>query len=210
MTNESSLTGKSAKKTGFLRRYYDRLLVSAQGKHAWEVLALISFLEASCFPIPPDVMLLPMMLANRRKAMMLACWCTLWSLIGGLAGYAIGYMFWDSAGQWIIHALHISPEVIDHLRQEYTDHAYLIAIKGLTPIPFKIVTISAGLASVPLGAFLIYSFIARGLRFIVIEGALVYIFGEKARVFLEKYLGPITLAALVLIILGFVLVGYLA
>jgi membrane protein YqaA with SNARE-associated domain len=197
-------------KRGPVRALYAWMMKHAQGKHAWRALACFAFAEASCFPIPPDVMLLPMMLADRKNAIKLAAWCTLWSVIGGMFGYAIGALFWDSAGQWIIHALHIPQVVVDNLRLKYSEHAYWIAIQGLTPIPFKLVTISAGLANVPFAAFLLFAALARSVRFIVIEGILVYYFGEQAKVILDKYLEPVLIGFLVLVVLGFVLMGYLA
>ena len=197
-------------KSGPLRALYGWMMKHAQGKHAWAALACFAFAEASCFPIPPDVMLLPMMLADRKKALKLAAWCTLWSVIGGMLGYAIGALFWDAVGQEIIRTLHISQAMVDGLRLKYSAHAYWIAIQGLTPIPFKLVTISAGLANVPFAAFMAFAVLARSVRFIVIEGLLVHYFGDFARVLLEKYLEPALIGFLVLIVLGFVLMGYLA
>jgi membrane protein YqaA with SNARE-associated domain len=193
-----------------IRALYNWMLKHAQGKHAWRALACFAFAEASCFPIPPDVMLLPMMLADRKQAIKLAAWCTLWSVIGGMLGYLIGYALMDSVGQLIIHALHIPQATVDALCLKYSAHAYWIAIQGLTPIPFKLVTISAGLANVPFAAFLGFAVLARSVRFIVIEGLLVYFFGAQAKIILEKYLEPVLIAFLVAIVLGFVLMGYLA
>lgn len=193
-----------------IRALYAWMLKHAQGKHAWRALACFAFAEASCFPIPPDVMLLPMMLADRKRALKLAAWCTLWSVIGGMLGYLIGYALMDSVGQWIIQALHISQSLVDNLCQKYSAHAYWIGIQGLTPIPFKLVTISAGLAHVNFAAFLLFGGLARSVRFIVIEGLLVYYFGEQAKTILDKYLEPLLVAFLVAVVLGFVLLGYLA
>lgn len=197
-------------KRGKIRAVYDWMLRHAQGRHAWRALACFAFAEASCFPIPPDVMLLPMMLADRKNALKMAAWCTLWSVIGGMVGYAIGSLFWDTAGQTIIAALHIPAEMVEALRHKYSEHAYWIAVQGLTPIPFKLVTISSGLASVPFGAFLLFAGLARSVRFIVIEGLLVHFFGDTARVILEKYLEKALLGFLLLVVLGFVAMGYLA
>ena len=133
------------------------------------------------FPIPPDVMLLPMMLADRKRAFQLAAWCALWSVIGGMLGYTIGALFWDTAGLWIIHLFHFPLAQVEALRLKYTQHAYLIVVQGLTPIPYKLVTISSGLAGVPFALFMLYSAITRTLRFIVLEGLLVHWFGEQAR-----------------------------
>ncbi len=198
-----------AKGKGPLRALYAWMLKNAQGKHAWAALACFAFAEASFFPIPPDVMLLPMMLADRKRAFQLAAWCALWSVIGGMLGYAIGALFWDTAGLWIIHALHVPLAEVDALRLKYSQHAYLIVVQGMTPIPYKLVTISAGLASVPFGSFMLYSAITRSLRFIVLEGLLVYWFGAQAKVILEKYLEAVLIGFLALVVLGFVVLNYI-
>ena len=192
-----------------LRRLYAWMMENARGRHAWAALAAFAFAEASFFPIPPDVMLLPMMLADRRRALVVAAWCTFWSVMGGMLGYAIGALFWKTAGLWLIGVLHIPLSTVDALRLKYATHAYMIAVQGLTPVPYKLVTISAGLANVPFAAFMLYSAITRSLRFIVLEGILVYVFGDKAREFLEKYMEAVLIAFLVLVILGFVALRYL-
>ena len=195
---------------GPLRRLYAWMMENAKGRHAWAALACFAFAEASFFPVPPDIMLMPMMLADRRRAFALSAWCTMWSVIGGALGYAIGALFWDTAGIWLIHLFHVPMDQVDALRLKYTQHAYLIIVQGLTPIPYKLVTITSGLASVPFASFMLYSAITRGLRFIVLEGLLVYFFGEQARIFLERYMELIMIVVLVLVILGVVLVRYLA
>ena len=191
-----------------LRRLYAWMMKNAQGPHAWWALAAFAFAEASFFPIPPDVMLLPMMLANRRRALIVAAWCTLFSVLGGMAGYAIGHLFWDTAGVWLISLLHIPLEQVEALRAKYASNAFLIAVQGLTPIPFKLVTISAGLAAVPFGAFVLYAAMARSVRFIVLEGLLVYFLGDYARILLEKYMEWVLVGFLVLVVLGFVALRY--
>lgn len=192
-----------------LRRLYAWMLKNAQGRYAWAALAAFAFAEASFFPIPPDVMLLPMMLADRRRALVVAAWCTLWSVLGGMLGYAIGALFWDTAGLWLIGVLHVPLAVVEALRLKYATHAYVIMFQGLTPVPYKLVTISAGLAKVPFVTFMLYSAITRSLRFIVLEGAVVYIFGEQARVFIEKYLEVVLVVFLALAVLGFVALHYI-
>jgi len=192
-----------------LRRLYAWMMENARGRHAWAALAAFAFAEASFFPIPPDVMLLPMMLAHRERALALAAWCTFWSVMGGMLGYAIGALFWDTAGLWLIGLLHIPLAEVEALRLKYSQHAYLIVVQGLTPVPYKLVTISAGLANVPFAAFMLYSAITRSLRFIVLEGILVYIFGDKAQAFLERYMEAVLIAFLVLVVLGFVALKYL-
>jgi membrane protein YqaA with SNARE-associated domain len=192
-----------------LRRLYAWMMENARGRHAWAALAAFAFAEASFFPIPPDVMLLPMMLADRRRALAVAAWCTFWSVMGGMLGYAIGALFWKTAGLWLIGVLHIPLATVEALRLKYATHAYMIAVQGLTPVPYKLVTISAGLANVPFAAFMLYSAITRTLRFVVLEGVLVYVFGDRAREFLEKYMEVVLIAFLVLVILGFVALRYL-
>jgi membrane protein YqaA with SNARE-associated domain len=204
MTEEKTATRRG----GPLRRLYAWMMKNAQGKHAWAALAGFAFAEASFFPIPPDVMLLPMMLADRKRAFKLAAWCALWSVIGGMLGYAIGSFFWDTAGQWIIHMLHVPEARVQAMRLAYTHHAYLIVMQGLTPIPYKLVTIASGLAGVPFALFMLYSAVARSLRFIVLEGLLIYWFGEQAQAILDKYLELALIIFLVLVVAGVVLVGF--
>ena len=202
-------TTAAAKPRG-LRALYAWMLRNAEGRHAWAALAAFAFAEASFFPIPPDVMLVPMMLADRRRAFALAAWCTLWSVIGGMLGYAIGALFWQTAGVWLIGVLHIPLATVEALRGKYAAHAYLIAVQGLTPIPYKLVTISAGLANVPFAAFMLFSAVTRSLRFIVLEGVLVYLFGEQARTFIEKRLEIVFVVFLLMIVVGFLIARYVA
>ncbi len=192
-----------------LRALYAWMLRNAQGRHAWAALACFAFAEASFFPIPPDVMLLPMMLADRRRAFRLAAWCAFWSVMGGMLGYAIGALFWQTLGLWLIGVLHIPLAEVETLRQRYTEHAYLIVIQGLTPIPYKIVTIASGLAGVPFFLFMTYSAITRSLRFILLEGLLVHFFGAQAKDLLEKYLELAMVIFLILVVLGFIALRYL-
>ena len=192
-----------------LRALYAWMLAKSQGRNAWWALAAFAFAEASFFPIPADVMLLPMMLADRRRAFRLAAWCTFWSVMGGMLGYAIGALFWNTAGVWLIGMLHIPLEQVENLRQRYTESAYLIVVQGLTPVPYKIVTIASGLAGVPFFLFMAYSAITRSMRYIMLEGVLVHFFGAQAKELLEKYLEVAMVGFLVLVVLGFVALRYL-
>ncbi len=189
-----------------LRAVYAWMLENASGPHAWAALALFAFAEASFFPIPPDVMLLPMMVADRKRAFRLAAWCTLWSVAGGALGYAIGAVFWDTAGQWIIHALHIPLAKVEHYRETFSAHAYMIVVQGMTPIPYKLVTIASGLAGVPFLAFMFFSAITRTFRFVVLEGLLVHFFGAQAKALLDKYLEVALIVFLAAVVLGVVAV----
>jgi membrane protein YqaA with SNARE-associated domain len=192
-----------------LRALYAWMLENAQGPHALAALALFAFAEASFFPIPPDVMLVPMMVANRRRSFAIAAWCTLFSVLGGALGYTIGAVFWDTAGLWIIHALHIPLPKVMHYRESFSAHAYMILVQGMTPIPYKLVTIASGLAGVPFLAFMLFSTITRTVRFVVLEGTLVYFFGAQAKALLDKYLEVALIGFLALVVLGVVAVIYL-
>ncbi len=194
------------RRSGPLRTVYAWMMRNAQGKDAWAALAAFAFAEASFFPIPPDVMLLPMMLADRKRAFRLAAWCTLWSVIGGMLGYAIGAFFWDTAGQWIIHMLQIPEARVEALREKYTQNAAWIIVQGLTPVPYKLVTISSGLAGVPFALFMLYSSITRTLRFVVLEGLLVHWFGAQAKAVLDKYMEIALVIFLIAGVVGIVLV----
>jgi len=195
-----------AKRVGLIRRAYAWMMNKAQGPQALWALAAFAFAEASFFPIPPDVMLLPMMVASRKRAFHLAAWCALWSVIGGCFGYAIGMFFWDTAGLAIIHLFHIPIAKVDHVRALYQANAYWIAIQGLTPIPFKLVTISSGLAGVFFPAFLFFAALARSVRFIVIEGLLVHFFGDQAKAILDKYMEAALVIFLIAVVAGILLI----
>ncbi len=205
MSESIEATARSSR----MRRLYAWMMENARGRHAWAGLAAFAFAEASFFPIPPDVMLVPMMLSHRRRALAIAAWCALWSVTGGMLGYAIGAFFWKTFGLWLIGVLHVPLSEVEMLRAKYAAHAYLIVAQGLTPVPYKLVTISAGLAQVPFGGFMFYSSITRSLRFIVLEGLLVYLLGDKARLFFERYMEAILVAFLVLVVLGFVIARYI-
>lgn len=192
-----------------LRRVYAWMLKNASGRHAWAAVAAFAFAEASFFPIPADVMVLPMMVADRRNAFKLGAWVAFWSVTGGAFGYAIGALFWDTAGVWLIHALHVPLAQVEALRAKYTAHAYLIMVQGATPIPYKLVTIASGLAGVSFPLFMLYSAVTRSIRYMVIEAGLVTLFGDQAKAILEKYLEVALVVFFIVLILGFVALRYL-
>ena len=197
------------KKPRGLRALYAWMLEKSQGRNAWWALAAFAFAEASFFPIPPDVMLLPMMLADRRRAFRLAAWCAFWSVMGGMLGYAIGAVFWDTLGLWLIGVLHIPLAKVEAYRQSFSTHAYMIAVQGITPIPYKLVTIASGLAGVPFAAFMFFSTLVRTFRFVLLEGTLVHFFGAQAKELLDKYLEVTLIVFLLAVVLGVVAVAYL-
>jgi membrane protein YqaA with SNARE-associated domain len=192
-----------------LRAVYAWMLENSHGPHAWAAVAVFAFAEASFFPIPADVMVLPMMVADRRRVFRLGAWVALWSVMGGMLGYAIGALFWQTAGLWLIHMLHIPLPKVMAYRAEYSKSAYMIMAQGATPIPYKLVTIASGLAGVSFPLFMLYSTITRSVRYIVIEGLLVYFFGAQAKAILEKYLEAALILFLVVVVLGIAAAIYL-
>lgn len=189
----------------FLRPLYDWTLRQAEKPWARWTLAGVSFAESSFFPIPPDVLLLPMALADRARAYQLALICTIASVMGGFLGYAIGSLLYHTVGQWIIETYHLQA-AFDKFHEEFTQWGVWIIIgKGLTPIPYKLVTIASGVAKFPLLAFTLSSVVTRGMRFFLVA-FLVRKFGEPIRIFVEKYLTWVALGVLLLIVFGFWLV----
>jgi membrane protein YqaA with SNARE-associated domain len=191
-----------------LRRLYDRLVVLSNHPSAIWVLAAVSFAESSFFPIPPDVMLIPMILANRSKAWLFAGVCTIASVLGGFFGYAIGYYLFETAGKWVIDFYGLQAG-FDNFRQQFNEYGlWVILIKGLTPIPYKLVTIASGVAHFDLFTFGIASLITRGGRFFLVAG-LLYVVGDPIRHFVEKHLTLVTTGFLLIIVGGFVAFAYI-
>lgn len=162
----------------------------------------ISFAESSFFPLPPDIMLIPMVLANPAAWYRLAGLCTLSSVVGGFLGYAIGYLAMDSVGQWMLSTMGLTDkfESLKPWIEEYG--VWLILIKGMTPIPYKLITISAGAFHFNLLTFALASVVARGMRF-YLSALLLWRFGEPMRLFIEKRLALVTTGVAVLLIGGF-------
>jgi membrane protein YqaA with SNARE-associated domain len=204
----STIDKPEAKPRG-LRAVYAWMLKNAKGPHAWAAVAAFAFAEASFFPIPADVMVLPMMLADRKRVFRLGAWVAFWSVAGGMLGYAIGALFWNTLGLWLIGLLHIPLDKVEHYRQTFSAHAYMIVVQGLTPIPYKLVTIASGLAGVPFLAFMGFSAITRSFRFLVLEGTLVHFFGDQAKALLEKYLEIVLVVFLILVVLGILAAIYI-
>src|SRR5215467_9919575 len=194
-------------KRGVLRGLYDWTMANASGRHAWAALFAISFAESSFFPIAPDVMLLPMVLADRKRAFLLAAWCTLASVLGGMLGYAIGALLYDSVGRWVI-SVYGYGESLEAFRAAYAEWgAWIILIKGLTPIPYKLVTIASGFAGYNFFMFVVLSLITRGMRFFL-EAELLRYFGEPIREFVEKRLTLVTTGFLAVLVGGFLIAKY--
>jgi len=191
-----------------LRRLYDRLVVLSNHPSALWVLAAVSFAESSFFPIPPDVMLIPMILANRSKAWLFAGVCTIASVLGGFFGYVIGYFLFETAGKWVIDLYGLQAGFNNFQHQFNEWGLWVILIKGLTPIPYKLVTIASGAAHFDLFTFGIASLITRGGRFFLVAG-LLYVVGDPIRHFVEKHLTLVTTGFVLIIVGGFVAFAYI-
>jgi membrane protein YqaA with SNARE-associated domain len=188
-----------------LRRLYDWCVDAAGKPHAAWILGAVSFAESSFFPVPPDIMLIPMSLARPERAWYFAAVCTLTSVAGGLLGYFIGAALYDTVGAWLIH-LYGYGDKVEAFRAAYAQYGSLIILlKGLTPIPYKIVTITSGFAGFNLPLFIILSLITRGARFFV-EAFLLNRYGARARGIIEKRLGLWAGLAAVGVVIGFIVV----
>lgn len=191
-----------------LKNTYDWLMRLSASKQAPTALAAVSFAESSFFPIPPDVMLVPMVLANRAKAWWYATIATVSSVLGGLAGYAIGFYLLELVGKPIL-AFYGKSGSLDVFNQAFTDYGAIILLtKGMTPIPYKVLTIAAGMAKMDLLTFVGASIVARAMRFFMVAG-LLYYFGQPIREFIEKRLILVTTITVISIVGGFVLIKYL-
>ena len=182
-----------------LRRIYD-WCINASGKpHASWIMGIVSFAESSFFPIPPDVMLIPMSLARPDKAWFYATLCTLTSVAGGILGYLIGAVLYDSVGHYLIQ-LYGYGDKVEAFREAYNEYgAWIILLKGRTLIPYKIVTITSGFAGYNIFLFVVLSIIARGMRFYFLA-FLLNRYGERARAIIEERLGLwVTIGTIVLV-----------
>ena len=191
-----------------LRGLYDWVMRLAAHSRALPALAVISFLESSVFPIPPDVMLIPMVLADRARAFRIALVCTIASVLGGLLGYAIGYYLFQTLGEWIVRTYGLQTGLAAFRAGFEEWGLWIILIKGATPIPYKLVTIASGAAHFDLFTFVWASIVTRGLRFFAVA-ALLWRFGEPIRGFIEKRLTLLTWAFLIALVGGFVAFRYL-
>jgi membrane protein YqaA with SNARE-associated domain len=191
-----------------LKRLYDRMIETASGPNAIWALIAVAFAESSFFPLPPDILLIPMMLARPRHAWRLAAICTIASVVGGMLGYAIGYWGFDLVGRPILDFYHAMNRY-DALKAAFDRWGvWIIIIKGMTPIPYKLVTIASGVAHFDLFAFIGASIVSRSIRFFLLA-ALLWWFGPAVREFIEKRLMLVTTAFAVCLVGGFVIIRYL-
>ncbi len=191
-----------------LKPLYDWTMNLAGHRHAMVALALVAFIESSVFPIPPDVLIIPMVLAARDKAWWIAGVCTVASVLGGLAGYGIGAFLFESLGQPLLDFYGYQDKFAQFQDRYREWGAWIVAGAGLTPFPYKVITITSGVMDLDLGVFMIASVLSRGARFFLVAGLLWY-FGPPIRRFIEDNLALLTTAFFVLLIGGFVAVKYL-
>ena len=174
-------------KPGWLRRLYDWCIAAADKPHATWLLGAVSFMESSFFPVPPDAMLIPMALARPGRAWFFATVCTLTSVAGGVLGYFIGAVLYDSVGHWVIQLYGYGSKV-EAFREAYAYWGtWIILIKGLTPIPYKLVTITSGFAGYNFFLFVVLSLVTRGMRFYALA-FLLNRYGDQARAIIEERL----------------------
>ncbi|MBJ3762922.1 DedA family protein [Maribius pontilimi] len=190
-----------------IRRLYDWTLSLAAHPHAMWALAIVAFIESSVFPIPPDLLLIPMVIARPNRAFVIAALCTVSSVVGGLAGYWIGFGLFEQVGRPVLE-FYGKDARFDEFSQTYNAWgAWAVLIAGLTPFPFKVITVLSGATGLSLGVFLVASIVARGARFFIVA-ALLWKFGPAIRDFIERRLGLVFSACLVLLLGGFALVKF--
>jgi len=217
---------------GIVRKFYDWVMHWAYTPYAIPALVIFSFSESSVFPIPPDALLVPLVVSAPKKWWRFALWCTVASVLGGMAGYGIGMFAWKTVGIWIVeNIIHIKLVLVegrpdihlpaymikifgDGLGGEYLFQVYdrwnawIVFIFGLTPLPYKLVTITAGVAEVNIWIFTLASIASRGLRFFVFCFILQKL-GKQAKEFIDRYFNLVAIGFVLLIISGFALVKYL-
>ena len=200
----------------WLRNLYDWVLKWSNSKYGPLMLGLMAFAEASFFPIPPDVLLIPLALGLRAKALRLAFICSLGSILGAIFGYVIGsYLWWEGVNQfsWLARLFFdvipgFTPEIFYSIQAKYEIwNFWVVFTAGFTPIPFKVITISAGAFEINFILFVIASTLSRSARFFLLS-ALIWKFGEPMRVFIDKYFNLLAIIFMILLIGSFVLIKY--
>jgi membrane protein YqaA with SNARE-associated domain len=192
-----------------LRRLYDLTLSLAATRHAERALAGVSFIESSVFPIPPDVLLIPMVLAERARWLRYAVICTVASVLGAFLGYAIGAFLFDAVGRPVLAFYGMEQSFAD-LSERYNSSwgAWAVLFAAITPFPYKVLTIFSGVTGLNLVAFALVSIVGRGLRFFLVAWLLGR-YGAPIRTFIERNLGLLFTAFMLLLIGGFAAARYL-
>ncbi|MBU0781323.1 YqaA family protein [Loktanella salsilacus] len=185
-----------------IRRLYDWTMSLSRSRHALRALAIVSFIESSVFPIPPDVLMIPMIIARPSRAFLIAGIATVASVLGALLGYYIGAALFDTIGQPVLD-FYGKGEYFDAFAVKYNDWgAWAVLIAGITPFPFKVITIASGVTGLSLPVFIVASIIARAFRFFLVA-ALLWKFGQPIQDFIERRLGLVFTVFMVLLVGGF-------
>ena len=191
-----------------IRGLYSWTMSLAESRYALWALALVAFIESSVFPIPPDVLMIPMIIAAPRRAWLIAGVATASSVLGGLLGYWIGSAFYDVVGQPVLE-FYGKTEYFEEFRGSYDEWgAWAVLIAGVTPFPYKVITILSGLTGLDIVVFTLSSIVARGLRFFIVAG-LLRVFGAPIRAFIEERLGLVFTVFCLLLVGGFVALKWL-
>lgn len=190
-----------------IRRVYDWVLGWANHRYGSVALFVIAFAESSFFPIPPDVLLMALALGKTQAAFRFALICSVGSVLGGLAGYCIGWQLMEAVGQPILELYNVQDKFAQVQQQFLAYGGWAVAIAGFTPIPYKVFTIASGAAQLSLPTFLLASVLSRSARFFLVSG-LIYYFGPTIKAFIDKYLNILTIVFTVLVLLGFLVIGW--
>ena len=206
--HDHSISSETRVAKNLLGRLYSRVMAMSGHRHAMGVLAGVSLVESSVFPIPPDVMIIPMVLSKPRRAFWIATVCTIASVVGGLLGYLIGYGLWQALGEPLM-AMYGYDEKFAQFAENYNRWgAWIVFTAGITPFPYKVITIASGLAHLDLTIFIFASVLSRGLRFFVIAG-LLYWFGDPIRIYIERNLGKLAILFVISLFAGFIFIKWL-
>ena len=210
MESTTTTTAPESAGTGplsWVRRLYDWVLHWADSPYGIWALAALAFAESSFFPVPPDVLLMALCLGAPNRSLLFALVCSIASVIGGVFGYFIGAFLWDQVSPFFLNYV-FSQDTFDLVATKYSENAFwAVFTAGLTPIPYKVFTIAAGVFSIDVGEFLLASVFARSTRFFAIA-ALIYFFGPPIRTFIDKYFNLLSIVFVVLLFGGFAIVRY--
>jgi membrane protein YqaA with SNARE-associated domain len=186
----------------FIFRLIENTIKISKNRNSIKFLGLFSFLESIIIPIPPDLFLIPIVLAKKNKWFFLGLYCTFFSVLGGIAGYFIGYFFWDIVGSNIVNFYNAEDEII-LIKEQFAKYGlFIIIIAGFTPLPYKIFTIGSGLLSFNFFIFILCSLFSRGLRFISLS-YLIYKYGDKSILFVKKYFYKLTILFIIILTIVF-------
>jgi membrane protein YqaA with SNARE-associated domain len=209
-TNTAEDTAVAGKKPGIIRRLYDWVLHWADTPYGGPALFLNSFAESSFFPIPPDPLLMALSLGKPRRALRYALYCSVASVLGGLLGFWIGAAIWHLVRDLFFSYIPgFDQEIFDRVQQLYRENDFWVVFTaGFTPIPYKVITIGAGVFGVNLPVFILASVISRSARFFLVAG-LIRLFGQPIKSFIDRYFNLLTILFMVLLVGGFLVIKYL-